>query len=154
MMRYIGSFTSLIALAGAAGCGTPWWENVKKDPSAFVTTFEQGVHTFLQTAEVIFRAILPLLGDKAPGAEAQYRQAVLKVTRNLAALNGGLQAAQDAHTKQPDLRAHMNAVIDATADVEQALGALRPKTGGPTAAVSDADFDELKTQRARVAYYR
>ncbi len=155
MMRHSLSIGALLLLAGAGtGCGTAWWENIKKDPSTFVATVEQSVHTFLQTAEIIFRAILPLIGDRAATAEPAYKKAALRVTHALAALEAKMQADASAHQDNPDLSAHMTEVDASVTELEQMLNALRPKTGGPSTLMQDADFEELHAQRMRVTFVR
>lgn len=153
MKRFISVVVLAASLAASTGCGTAWWENVKKDPIAFVTTFIQSVHTFLDTAEAIYQSVHPALpANVAPQVEDKYHHGVMAVTKALNALENGLQAAAEAKQDRPDTQKLVDAVVASVNDLAASLNELRSLSGQPGGgATTNAAFNELHAQQTTVA---
>lgn len=115
-------------VASTADCSSAWWKDIKSDPITYVTRFEQQSLNFLNTALTIYQTIKPLLpGDKTPAIDKTFQTVTLGVQHALAALNDGLQAAQEARQDKPDLGKLIANVVAAVDEVVKFLDELKQK---------------------------
>lgn len=147
----------IVLLACMIGCSAAQWADFKTNPAAYIAVYEQTVTTFLSEAEVIFNALLPLLGYNAPAAQSRYNAAVAGVNHALAALNAALKADQDANADPTNLIALQSNVTTSVGDLEQALSDFRMMVGsnanlGAAASSAGPWNDMLNLERTIFSY--
>jgi len=157
-IRKIAAFV-ILAVSFSTGCASTWFENLKADPVAYVTRFEQQVENILSTAATIFNAIRPFIpAEKVSQIEQDYNKSIFAVRHGLAALGDAVQAAADAQNPKPDFSKLINDVIAAVGQMTAIIDEFR--TGGtrigamPQVQHYPLGFEDLKTMKASIDKYK